>query len=72
MNDREEKRREDEDVRDTAFTNLLTEQVPSARHCAKLCEHCGDKSDKSTFQKIEKEINNIQADHRIGKNKGPK
>lgn len=51
---------------------FTSEQVPSARHCAKLYEGCDDKSDKSTFQKIQGEISNTQADHRVGKNKGPK
>lgn len=61
-----------EDGWDTAFTDLLTEQVPSARYSAKLSEGYEDKSDKPTFQKIEEEISNTQANWRAGKSKCPK
>lgn len=50
-----------------AFINLLTELLPRARYC----EGYEGKSDKCTFQKIEKgeKRSNTQADYRVGKSK---
>lgn len=54
-----------------AFTDLLTEPLLSARHCAEFCKGYKDKSGKSTFPKVEGEISNCQADYRVGKSNCP-
>lgn len=50
-----------------AFTDLLTELLPSTRYW----EGYKDKSDKCTFQKIEGERSNTQADYRVGRVNAP-